>query len=260
VKIAQISDLHFGSLNPVVAEALLRRLRADKPDLIVVSGDLTQSARESEFIAARAFLSQLPAPTLSFPGNHDLPGMDAARLFNPWGRYRRHIAADLNPEWRSQLVQIKALNSARRILPHWNWANGAVSRRQCADVAAAFSGRAAPWRIVALHHPLAPSREVHLPVTVFGRDALLAELRRQRVDLVLAGHQHHAKVEARESDGHVTLFVNAGTATSTRLRDQPNGFNLMHFTPTEARIELLRFDGGDFAVFEAFAHSKPSGS
>ena len=47
--IAHISDLHFGAAVPVIAEALLAELRAKSPSLIVVSGDLTQRARRSQF-------------------------------------------------------------------------------------------------------------------------------------------------------------------------------------------------------------------
>ncbi|MGN6421683.1 MAG: metallophosphoesterase family protein [Asticcacaulis sp.] len=256
MKIAQISDLHFGSLNPVVKDALLRALTTDAPDLILVSGDLTQSALESEFAEAAGFLAQLPSPHLCIPGNHDLPGMDLSRFLDPWARYRRHIADDLNPEWRAGLVHFKALNSARRVLPHWNWANGAISQRQCADVAAAFSGTSAPWRIVALHHPPAPTTAINLPVVLYGREALFRTLSEQRVDLVLAGHQHHAQIEAREEGGHITVFVNAATATSTRLRHQPNGYNRLSFTEDAVRIDLLSYQDGAFSVFETVTHAK----
>ena len=254
MKIAQISDLHFGSLNPTVKDALLRALKADAPDLILVSGDLTQSALDVEFAEAAEFLAQLPSPHLCIPGNHDLPGMDVSRFLDPWARYRRHIAVDLNPAWSSELVRLKALNSARRVLPHWNWANGAISQRQCADVAAAFSGTSAPWRILALHHPPAPTTAINLPVVLFGRKALFRTLSEQRVDLVLAGHQHHAQIEAREEDGHITVFVNAATATSNRLRHQPNGYNRLSFTKEAVRIDLLSYQDGAFSVFETVTH------
>ena len=66
--IAQITDLHFGAEDPHVVASLLEELNGDPPDLIAISGDLTQGARMSEFHAARAFLSQLGAPGLAVPG------------------------------------------------------------------------------------------------------------------------------------------------------------------------------------------------
>ncbi|MDI7776414.1 metallophosphoesterase [Asticcacaulis sp. EMRT-3] len=256
MKIAQISDLHFGCLNDEVKTALLRHLHDDVPDLIIASGDLTQSATDGEFEAARDFLAELPARVLSIPGNHDLPGMDITRFLHPWRRYRRYIAEEMNPQWSSPLVAIKGLNSARMILPHWNWANGAISDRQCRAVEATFAATTAPWRMVVAHHPLIASPDFPLAVTVFNGRALLDTLAQQKVDLVLAGHQHHAYIETREMGGHTTLFVNASTATSTRLRRQPNGFNRLTFSPEAVRIDLLRYQDGAFSVFEAVTHSK----
>ena len=48
-KIAHISDLHFGAIDPLVLAALGKAIRATAPDVVVVSGDLTQRARDSEF-------------------------------------------------------------------------------------------------------------------------------------------------------------------------------------------------------------------
>src|SRR5258708_19013687 len=78
--IAHISDLHFGRHDPVIATGLLADLAAEKPDLIAISGDLTQRARRAEFAAAREFLDRLPAPAIAVPGNHDVP------LYNPLRR------------------------------------------------------------------------------------------------------------------------------------------------------------------------------
>ncbi|WP_443750928.1 metallophosphoesterase family protein [Asticcacaulis solisilvae] len=91
---------------------------------------------------------------------------------------------------------------------------------------------------------------------MFNARALLETLAEQRVDIVLAGHHHHAYVETQSMDGHTTLFVNASTATSNRLRRQPNGFNMLEFTGTSVRIDMLRYKDEAFAVFEAVTHSK----
>jgi len=227
------------------------------PDLIIVSGDITQSATVSEFADAQAFLRDLPAPWLCIPGNHDLPGMDIERFTNPFGRYRRFIAEDLDPSFTSPLVDIKAINSARKILPYWNWANGGVSSQQCRETAKFFTASKAPWRMFVLHHPLVSARELPLDVKVMNRTAILKTLKEHRIDLVLAGHQHHAFTDVEEADGHKTIFLNASTATSIRLRKQPNGFNLLTFTQKDLRIDLFRLHNQDFEIFEAFSYVKP---
>jgi 3',5'-cyclic AMP phosphodiesterase CpdA len=256
MKIAHISDLHFGCASDSVREALLASLHELAPDLVIASGDITQSATVAEFREAEAFFKALPMPWLSIPGNHDLPGMDLARFIDPFARYKRHIAAELNPEFRSPLVHIKGLNSARMILAHWNWANGSISARQCKDLAQTFAASTAPWRICVLHHPLMNSKDFPLDVTVFNRTDLLATLAEQSIDIVLAGHQHHAYIETRQESEHKTLFVNASTAMSTRIRRQPNGFNLLTFSDTSVRIDMLRYGGRVFETFSALTHTK----
>jgi 3',5'-cyclic AMP phosphodiesterase CpdA len=95
VRIAQISDLHFGRDVPAVAQTLVAELRDIAPTMVAVCGDLTQTAREVEFRAARAFLDELPAPTLVVPGNHDLPGWRVwSRFSRPWRRWRQHVVTD----------------------------------------------------------------------------------------------------------------------------------------------------------------------
>ena len=256
MKIAQISDLHFGCTATDVVAALRRSLEDLAPDLVIASGDLTQDASGAEFTAARAFFDLLPAPVLAVPGNHDLPGMDLMRFINPFGRYRRAISSELEPDRRFGAVDIKSLNSARMILPHPNWANGAVSARQCDEIEAFFAASTAPWRMVVLHHPLVTSPELPLDTAVFGRQRALQALVRARVDIVLAGHQHHAFADPVLRDGHTTVFVNASTGTSTRLRKQPNGFNLLDFTDAAVRISQLRYGAGGFETFSVLSHSK----
>ena len=87
--VAHLSDLHFGREDPRVVEAVLQDVDAQHPDLVVVSGDLTQRARRGQFQAARAFLDRFKAPVLVVPGNHDIPLFDLARrFFRPLKRYR----------------------------------------------------------------------------------------------------------------------------------------------------------------------------
>ena len=76
-----LSDTHFGTEIPAVVAALLDLSRRLKPDVAVLSGDVTQRARRAQFEAAATFMQALQAHAkLVLPGNHDLP------LFNLWGR------------------------------------------------------------------------------------------------------------------------------------------------------------------------------
>ena len=258
MKIAHISDLHFGAHDPVVGDALLAHLVEAAPDLVIASGDITQSATDTEFAAARVFFDELPMEVFVIPGNHDLPGFDLTRFINPFARYKRHLIDALDPELAAGPVHIKGINTARRILPHWNWANGAVSAKQRREIARAFAAATAPWRILVLHHPLMSPKEFPLDITVFNAKELLQTIAGQRIDIVLAGHQHHAYIETRQETEHKTLFVSASTAMSTRIRRQPQGFNMLEFSDTTVRIDMLRYADGRFTTFEALTHTKPA--
>lgn len=254
--IAHISDLHFGSHDPVVMEILFQHLIELKPDLVLASGDITQDATESEFADARDFFARLPMATFIIPGNHDLPGMDLSRFIDPWKRYRTHLGEELNPALRTPLVDIKGINTARMILPHWNWANGSISPHQRHTVRDFFEASTTPWRLLTLHHPLMSPSEFPLDITVFNAAKFLKTIDRARIDIVLAGHQHHAYVETRMTEGHTTLFISASTTTSTRIRLQPQGFNILHFTPDAVRIDQLRMTGQRFETYSALTHTK----
>lgn len=83
---------------PELVEALVTELNVEQPDLVAVSGDLTQRALAKEFKAARAFLDRLPQPVLVVPGNHDVPAYRVTMRFaTPWARWKRWLSEELEP-------------------------------------------------------------------------------------------------------------------------------------------------------------------
>src|ERR1051325_5294938 len=112
--LAHLSDLHFGRVEPAVLEALRRRLRALAPDVVAVSGDLTQRARARQFREARAFLDSLPRPQVVVPGNHDVPLYNVfARFVAPLAGYRRVIGEDVEPGFVDDEIAVLGINTAR---------------------------------------------------------------------------------------------------------------------------------------------------
>src|SRR3954471_20468411 len=172
-RLAHLSDLHFGRVDPAVVEGLLRSLEAARPDLVVVSGDFTQSARTGEFRAARAFLDRLPAPTFAVPGHHDLPQWDPVeRLLRPYDRYRRFIGQELEPVWSDAELALVGVKSPRRLPRDLTRAAGRVGERQLERVLARLDAMPPELvRVVVVHHPLllpeAPRRP--LPAHAFAR-------------------------------------------------------------------------------------------
>ena len=114
--IVHLSDLHFGRVDPAILPALRRAVAVAAPDLVAVSGDITQRARIAEFKAAAHFLETLPAPLLVVPGNHDLPLYNVLlRWLSPLDRYRRFITSDLAPFYEDAEIAVLGVNTARAL-------------------------------------------------------------------------------------------------------------------------------------------------
>jgi 3',5'-cyclic AMP phosphodiesterase CpdA len=240
--IVHLSDVHFGRVDPAIVPPLVETIRALVPDLIAVSGDLTQRARRAQFRAARAFLEQLPSPQLVVPGNHDVPLFNLpARFLDPFGGYRRYISRDLEPVFEDDEMIAVGLNSARSLPMH---GGGRLNAEQVARAAARL--RQAPpdaLRIVITHHPFdLPAG--HGDQDLIGRSTMaMPELAAAGADVFLAGHLHVSHIghtaERYQIAGHSALVVQAGTL-STRGRGELNAFNVLRLE--RPRITVDRYN------------------
>lgn len=248
-RIAHISDLHFGTEESDVAEGLLDDLSRQLPHLVVVSGDLTQRARRSQFIAARAYLDRIPAPRLVVPGNHDIPLYNVfARVMRPLSRYRHLITPDLHPFYLDGELAVAGVNTAR---PD-KWKEGRISLAQIEKVRAQFDSVPADhFKILVAHHPFIPPAN-RAEVALVGRvRTALKMLEASGCSLILSGHLHQAySGDVRPYHLETTrsiLVAQAGTAISHRTRDEPNAYNHIMLDGDLLDLEVRAWDGKEFA-------------
>jgi 3',5'-cyclic AMP phosphodiesterase CpdA len=243
--IVHLSDLHFGRVDPAIPPALLRAVAVVAPDLVVVSGDLTQRARIAEFKAAAHFLKTFPAPVLAVPGNHDVPLYSVFRRWlSPLDRYRRYITSDLAPFYEDAEIAALGINTARAL----TFKDGRINRRQTEAAMRRFAHCSEDMtRIVVTHHtfdtpdPVPGATAAH---KVVGRsDMAMAAFLLADVDMILSGHLHMSGVGETTKryplPGRAALLIRAGTATSTRRRGEVNAFNIIRVARPEVAIDCM---------------------
>ncbi|MDP8913046.1 MAG: metallophosphoesterase [Pseudomonadota bacterium] len=252
--IAHLSDVHFGHHDPAVVAAVEAFLFERRPDLVVISGDFTQRARVAQYREAAAFLDRLEQgglETLAVPGNHDVPLYDVVRRFaRPLHRYKRFIDDDLCPYWENDELAVLGINTARSLTIK----DGSVSYEQMYRIREAFHQvPESKTRILVTHHPLfaMPLGDEGELSKVANRsmDALTAAAD-AGVDILLAGHFHRSySVSAREmvETAGAALVIQAGTATSTRLRGgEQQSFNWIEAKKGSVELQVQRWEDGAF--------------
>ena len=255
-RLVHLSDLHFGAHEPRLVSAVERKIDELKPDLVVISGDFTQRARTDQFREACRFLECLrdgDHEVLGVPGNHDIPLYDVLRRFlSPLTRYRRYIDETLCPFIELPGVAVLGINTARSL----TFKDGRISHEQLDFIRDTFERTdRRTVRILVTHHPMfAVPVGARIERAVGRQELALDVVEACGVDLLLAGHAHHAATH--QASDLVTraggsLVVQAGTATSVRVREQEQSFNVIDIEERRATVTVEAWNGREFMPADA---------
>ena len=254
-RILHISDVHFGPPHlPDVARGVLRLVEDRRPDLVALSGDLTQRAKPHQFREARRWVETIPAPTVVVPGNHDVPLYRVwERFLRPYGAYRRHFADELEPVYRDDEVLAVGINTAYG----WTFTGGRIRLSRLLEVCELVES--APeelFKVVIAHHHLIPPPNFgsqRVLINAWEAVDLFSEV---GVDLVLSGHHHQTYIGSSEEfypRGRAPVVIlHSGTTTSSRGRGgerDKNTCNWIRVDEESMRVSHLRWHAelGGFA-------------
>jgi len=258
--IVHLSDLHFGRVNASLLDPLKKIIREIEPDVVAVSGDLTQRARSYQFQQARSFLDELPKPQIIVPGNHDIPLHNVvARFLEPLTNYKRYITTDLQPSYEDEEVAIVGVNTARSLV----FKGGRINETQVSRLREKFCSLDDDVvKVVVTHHPF-DLPEGYAESDLLGRAQMaMTGLAECGADLFLAGHlhiSHTGHTKRYNISGYSALVVQAGTATSTRERGEANSFNVLRLAHPSIVVEKYTWDPSTTAFgvlsIERFEHT-----
>ena len=237
--LVHLSDLHFGRVDQALIEPLTSLIKRIAPDVVVVSGDLTQRAKSGQFRAARAFLETLPEPRIVVPGNHDISLHNLYhRFLRPLAKYRKYVTDELEPIYADEEIAVLGINTARSL----TFKDGRVNRDQLERLRTRLTALEHDCtKIIVTHHPFDLPQHFG-PHHLVDRAPQAMDLFSQcGVDLLLAGHFHSSHAghtgERYKISGYAALMVQAGTATSTRGRGETNSFNVIRVAQDRITVE-----------------------
>jgi 3',5'-cyclic AMP phosphodiesterase CpdA len=235
IRLFHVSDVHFGAEDTDAIRWFDGCVAAEKPDAVIMTGDLTMRARRREFREGGDWLRSLGVPVTLEVGNHDIPyyWSPLSRLINPYSRY---TAVERMIEKPLEIAGISVIPLKTTARAQWrlNWSKGRVSRRSLQRALDLIADVPKGNLIfVAGHHPLIEAGTRGTAKTEGGAEALAA-LAKAGAHAVLSGHVHDAFDIPVEREGWTMRMIGAGTL-SKRTRATPPAFN-------EIRVEGDRFE------------------
>ena len=227
VKIAHISDLHFGRFRGAVperVEACKRSLEGFNPDIVLVTGDLALFGSRRELILAKKFLDSLPYEKVVVPGNHDVLNGFYLPKINPWNRLRsfhRHIP--FQNDIKIGNLQIIGMDSTT----FYSIGKGKIDIKEFDR----FSKNKDVIKCLALHHHIVAIPGTGEANIIKNVDKVIGSIIKHNIQYVFHGHRHkrmHFRMDSfvwdKRLDNPVDIFA-CGTTLSKRIRSTDDPYN-----------------------------------
>lgn len=241
MKIIHLSDLHFGTERPELIPLVIDEVNKIDPDIVIISGDITQRAKISQFQAAKKFLDSLKKPILNVPGNHDISLYNLfSRFFLTFIKYQHYIQSELCNQYVDDKVAILGINSVTPFKPM----GGYITNQQLKSVDNFFEKQPKnKIKIIVMHHNLIQSQRHKI---INDSEKIIKIFARNNVNLILSGHIHSAQIEKLPTNSPMYV-ITAGTAISTRTMEA-NSFNIIELNMREFKIQVKMFENNGFIL------------
>lgn len=243
--VIHLSDLHFGRIHPEILQHLddFLKLRKKEIKLAVLTGDLTQRAKKTEFIAAKEFMESLDSPLFVVPGNHDVPLYNLfLRLLTPYRKFMRYLGPFSKNYYEDDDIAVFGLWT----VDNFTVKTGKLRESDLKDVEEKFSQVPdSKIKIIASHHPLISMNHPRVKQD-------LERLMKLSPHFLMWGHEHQSNVMSMNKDRIFPLILSSGTSASTRTRAEANSFNFVTFNQKDFVIEIYRHSKllGGFEVID----------
>ncbi len=230
-----LSDIHFGLEDRRALDWVRQAIATERPDAVMITGDLTMRARHHEFAAAIDWINGLQVPVTVEAGNHDLPYFNLFERFtDPYRRFRG-IKGLLEREIDLPGLAIVPLRTTVRVQGRWPWVDGWITQDALRETLGAVDALPEGMRVlVTAHHPL-PERSERGKLLTRGGDEALAELARRNVLAILSGHIHDPFDLVEDTPCGPVRMIGAGTL-SQRIRSTPASFNEIVIAGNEVTV------------------------
>ncbi|KTC77961.1 metallophosphoesterase family protein [Legionella brunensis] len=248
MKIAHISDLHFGMHLPAVLDAFIESIHKIEPEIVIISGDVTQRAKNYQFELLCSFLGQVPGTILVVPGNHDVPFYNFwARLIHPFKTYNNYIGKHFKTEFCNDEIAILGVNSVNPL----KGIKGKLTNSVLDKINSFFVEKKKNSNILFFHHNFDHIEGLHKPLE--NESQFLSYLRQSNIDVVCTGHLHYANVGLiRKNTNRVCLVLHAGSLLCSRKKDNMNSYFSIDINAEQCSVDWHVFRNNQFEIHKNY--------